>query len=321
MTELWADTPKTSFFDIQVYSFGLHCAVGALAAAASILILCRASRKKRGTGILLAALSILFGLAGARLFFCLLNYPGREPLPFGIWFNITTGGFSLFGMILGVFAAAWICSRLTGEKRSSLLDITACSLPLMIAAERIGEKYFEGFDISRSVMGMFPAGTFLAVKDELYGTYALATWLLSSILSILLFLILAFRLVNRKRKDGDQWILFLILCGAGGVVLESLRYDYHLEYSFVYFQQIIAALMLVWGVVLAGIHSGKGNMFTAAVVSATAAIAACGGIEFALDRTSISHVLLYLIMITALAVPAALGLLLLNGRKKGNESD
>lgn len=320
MIDLWEEAPQTAVLGVHVYSFGIYCALGSLAAATAVLILSRASGRKKGTGLLLATLSIFFGLAGARLFYCLLNHPGNGTMPFSEWFHLSTGGFSLFGMILGAFFAAWVCALLTGEKKTALLDITASALPLAIAAERFGERLFEGFDTSRSVMGTFPAGTFLAVEDAFYGTSALATWLVSAISAVALFLILTFRLLRVNREDGDQWIIFLLLCGAGGVVLESLRYDYHLEYSFVYLQQVIAAILLVWGVILAGRRGKRKRLFAAAIITLIIAVAVAGGVEFALDRLDINHILLYLIMTASLAVPVTLGLILLQRKGlKGTE--
>ena len=318
---MWEEAPKASLFGIQVYSFGLYCAIGALAAAAAICILSCVSGRKKGTGVMLASLSILCGIGGARMFFCLLKAPGTGAVRFSWWFNITSGGFSLFGMILGVFFAAWICAKMTGEKSASLLDTVSCAIPLAIAAERIGERLFDGFDVSRTVKGAFPAGTFLAVENTFYGTSSLATWLVSAILAIVLFLFLTFRLLKKDQQEGDQWIVFLMMCGAGGVILESLRYDYHLEYSFVYFQQIIAALMLLWGLILAGRRWKRKGLFIISVCSFVIAAAICGGVEFALDRMNINHILLYFIMTAALAVPVTLGMILLSGRSgKGTES-
>ena len=110
----------------------------------------------------------------------------------------------------------------------------------------------------------------------------------------------------------------MMMCGAGGVILESLRYDHYLEYSFVCFQQIMAAVLLVWGVILAGIRNRGQNrgVFRAALISLPAVIAVCGGIEFALDRMSISHYVLYAVMLAVLAVPVTLGILLLRMREK-----
>ena len=100
---------------------------------------------------------------------------------------------------------------------------------------------------------------------------------------------------------------------AGGILLESLRYDGFLEFSFVRFQQVLAAVMLVWGLVLAARRSGQhGKGFAAGVTAALVlAVGICIGIEFALDRTSLSHILLYMIMAAAVAVPAVFGFILL----------
>ena len=129
----------------------------------------------------------------------------------------------------------------------------------------------------------------------------------------LLFLVLAVSMLRGRRRDGDTWIQFLILCGAGGILLESLRYDGFLEFSFVRFQQVLAAVMLVWGLVLAARRSGRsGKGFVFAVTAVLVlAVGICIGIEFALDRTSLSHVLLYAVMTAAVAVPAVFGFVLL----------
>ena len=316
---LWEEAPKISLFGLQVYSFGLYCAIGAVAAVAAIAILCRAMKMKKGSAPALSFLCLFFGLAGSRLFFCLLNHPGLGGVPFLSWFRISIGGYSMFGMILGTFFGAWICSLVTREKKGTLLDITACAIPLMIAAERFGEKLFGEFNISRPLSENLLEGTFLAVYDSDYGSSFLATYLVSAILSLVLFFTLIFFLSRTNREDGDIWNLFLLLCGAGGIFLESLRYDYHLEYSFVYLQQVISALMLIWGVTLAG-KGSRGplkKMYRAALISVIPVIGICGGIEYALDKVNVSHILLYVIMAAVLSVPVVLGIVLLRSKEKG----
>jgi hypothetical protein len=120
-------------------------------------------------------------------------------------------------------------------------------------------------------------------------------------------------MLRGRRRDGDTWIQFLILGGAGGILLESLRYDGFLEFSFVRFQQVLAAVMLVWGLVLAARRSGRhGKGFVLSVTAVLVLAVGVGiGIEFALDRTSLSHVLLYMIMTAAAAVPVVFGFILL----------
>lgn len=314
---LWEEAPVITVLGVQFYTYGLFCAVGALAYLLSLLVLCRYFNVRKGFIPLLAFLSILFGVLGSRLFFCLLNHPG---IPFPYWVNITTGGFSLFGLIAGVFAAAALCAMITGENKRTLLDIVSCSIPLMITAERLGERLFEGFNVSRPLIdSKFPAGTFLSVNYD--GTYYLDTRLFSAILAVILFLSLVCFVFSGRGKPGDLWNLFLILCGAGGIVLESLRYDFHLEYSFVYLQQIISAILLVWGIYLSGVKCDKRGrkIRNTAMIILIPVIGICGGIEFALDRLSISHILLYAIMASALAIPVIIGVCLIFSKAKGSE--
>ena len=319
MMKMWDEAPKTGIFGVQVYTFGLYCAAGMLCAAAAVCILCRSAKMKKGTGVLLCCLSILSGAVCSRLAFCLLGGIEAGMMPVSCWVNLTTGGWSLFGMIFGVFGGAWICAKITGEKAGALLDTVCCALPLFMAAERFGERNFELFDVSRALPeNGFPQNSFLAVRDSYYTEISyLATYLVAAMASILLFLVLVFFL-TRSRRDGDLWILFMILCGSGGILLESLRYDHYLEFSFVRFQQVLSAVLFISGVILAGIRNSRKNrgLMTAALISAGAAVGACIAIEFALDRTDLSHYLLYLVMAAVLALPAALGIRMITAQER-----
>ena len=129
----------------------------------------------------------------------------------------------------------------------------------------------------------------------------------------MLFVILLFR-ISRQKADGDTVIAFLLLFGAGAIVLESLRYDRFLSISFVGLQQILAAVMLAVGVVLAFVRGRKRKprLAIAALISVPLMIGIVLGLEFALDRTTWNKMLLYAIMILTVAAPALMGLRLLN---------
>ena len=192
----------------------------------------------------------------------------------------------------------------------------------MIMAERLGESRISGFDVSRTLPDGFPQIPFLTVQDADYGVSFLATYHLAALLAAALFICMLLYILKGKRRDGDLWILFLLLCGAGGVLLESLRYDHFLEFSFVRFQQVLAAVMLAAGVALAVKRLGKAKsrLRTAALVSLALAVGAGIAIEFALDRTRISHSLLYLIMVAALAAPVIMGIRMMNKGKDTSET-
>ena len=319
MVHMWEEAPRITIFGTEVYQFGMYCMIGAVCAVLAMLILCRHEKLKSGTGSLLSLLSVLFGLLFSRMFYSILFLISNAGFPLSAWPQITTGGWSLFGMVFGVFAASWLTAKIMGIKAAVTADIVSCGLPLLIAAARYGEKLFEGFDVSRPLTEKaFPSGTFLAVRDLYYeDTSYLATWLLAAVLAIVLFLVLVLSLVREGRRDGDMQILFLLLCGAGGILLESLRYDHFLEFSFVRFEQVMAALLLAWGVFSAAARNRAAKPLRAsAFVSIPMVVGAVIGIEFALDRSAVSHYLLYAIMAILLAVPVTLSILLLAKREK-----
>ena len=306
------DAVRISLFGTEMYPYGLCCAVGALCAVIATGVICRIRKTRQGTAPLLGLLCLIFGMVCSRLSFCLMDQEFGNMMPFGAWFLADRGGWSLFGAIGGVMLGAWLTARICGEKTGCTLDAASVGVCLFAAAERLAESRIDGFNISRTLPEGIQADGFFIIKDA-YDLSYLATYRIAAIFAIVLFLVLAVCMLRGKRQDGDTWIQFLILGGAGGILLESLRYDGFLEFSFVRFQQVLAAVMLVWGLIMAARRSGKHGKSLALKVAAVLvlAIGLCIGIEFALDRTRISHILLYVIMTATVAAPVVYGYVLL----------
>ncbi len=305
------DAMRISLLGTEMYPYGLCCAIGAAFAMAVIVIVCRVRKTRPGTAPLACMLCLALGIVCSRLAFCVLDQEFGSMIPFGAWFLADRGGWSMFGAIGGVMLGAGLSARIMGEKPARILDAASVGMCLFIVAERLAEGRIEGFNISRPFPEEAQPVGFFIVKD-IYDSY-LATYQVAALLALVLFLVLAVSVLRGKRQDGDTWIQFLILGGAGGILLESLRYDHFLEFSFVRFQQVLAAVMLVWGLVLAACRSGRhGKGFVSAVTAVLVlTVGICIGIEFALDRTSLSHVLLYAVMAATVAVPVVFGFILL----------
>ena len=112
-----------------------------------------------------------------------------QALPFSQWFRVTDGGWSMTGMIIGAFMGAWLSARISGQASREALDIAACALPLLMIAERLGDRLIEDFNTSRPLAeDGWLAGSFLAVQGE-YETY-LRTYYLCAAAALALFLIL-----------------------------------------------------------------------------------------------------------------------------------
>ena len=306
---LYEEAEKFRIFGFEGYRYGFFVMLGMMAAAAAITFLCWAKRCERGTAPLIVFLSLLTGGLFGRIGFCLMNRELGAMMPLPSWLKITGGGWSMSGLVIGVLLAGWAASLITKQKAGKLLDISVCALPLFMTLERAGEGSIPEFDYSRELSTDFLKGTFLSFSDD-YGFY-LATWKLASIVMLILFPILI-RDVIRSKKDGDTCLLFLLLFGSCSVILESLRYDRFLSISFVGLEQVLAAVFLAAGVILAALKAEeqRNTLRAAAIISVLLAVAIAVGLEFALDRTTFSKIVIYAAYILVMAVPAALGLML-----------
>lgn len=302
-------------FGVKVYAFGLYVMLGAICSMITLALLAKHLGLKPGTAPLTALLSMVIGIIISRLTFCLLNQELGQMTPISFWPQLAGGGWSMFGLIGGIFLGGWISGKIMKEKTAKVLDILSVALLPTVIAERIAENRIEDFDISRPLDSQLFAKSFLAVGED---EPCLATYYVAAAAALVLFVFLLIR-ITKRRADGDTVIAFLLLFGAGAIVLESLRYDRFLSISFVGLQQIAAAVMLAIGVVIAYVRgrNQKPRLAVAALISLPLMVGIVLGLEFALDRTTWNKILLYAIMILTVAVPAGMGLKLLNKETEG----
>ena len=300
-------------FGIRMYAFGLYVSLGTLAAMVVLAICGRVLRLKSGTVPLTALCAIVSGALISRLAFCLMNRELGRITPLSFWPQLNGGGWSLFGLICGVYLGGLISAKIAGEKVGKIMDSLSLAMLPLIVAERMGENRIEDFDISRPLDSTFLKGTFLTVDE---GEPCLATYYVAAIVAAALFITLAIRFL-RKEKDGSLTVAFLLLFGAASIITESLRYDRFLSVSFVGLQQVAAAIMLGLGVALAIRRSGRPQSAVSilAAISIPLFVVIVIGLEFALDRTTWNKILIYLGMILTVSIPAGLGLKLLSMEK------
>ena len=301
-------------FGIRMYAFGAYVALGALFAMITLGLLCRHFGTKPGTAALTALLSSLCGIVFSRLTFCLLNQELGSMTPLHAWPKISGGGWSMFGLIGGIFLGGLISSRIIKENGGKIADALSPAILAFVIAERTGESRILDFDVSRALDSEWLKNSFLAVGDE---EPVLATYYVAAAVALLLFIILLIYIPKRE-KSGNLAIRFLILFGASCIITESLRYDRFLSITFVGLQQIAAAVMLAIGVVLAIRRSNrpKSALAICAIISLILMVGIVIGLEFALDRTTWNKIMIYAAMVAAVSLPAALGFRLLKSCKK-----
>lgn len=301
---MFEETAAFSLFGLTGYWYGVFVAWGAALFLLFFARYCRMEKCKIGTAALFSALCIPLGLLCSRVLFCLLDFRFHGMFSLRAAAMFWGGGFSMVGALLGAALAAWITARIQKIPALPLLDILMAALPFFICAARMGEGFTELLGRSRPLNTAWLANSFLAQIDG-YDAY-LRTYLLEALTAGALAIFFAARIQKRKTAQGSL-LLGMLLLGTTQALFESLRFDSHMRYSFISMQQILFACMFAAALILYAARCGKKQVI---IVIAVCALVAGGavGLEFMIDRSSVSSLLLYAAYILLLALPAGLGL-------------
>jgi len=310
------DALSLPFAGTRLYAYGLMVMLGCWLAIALLVVLTRRQPKERLAAAWTAAIGLPLGFVLARLLYALLD-PGFAPfLSLKNILGVRGGGFAMYGALAGAVLAALTGAKLARVRPSRALDLVAPAVTAFLVPARLGEG-FTALGISRPLTTPFIADSFLALRDA-YDAY-LRTYALEAFVALVLLVVL---LVYRARKPaaGSVFTLFCLLYGLTQTLMESLRYDGHLRYSFVGVQQVLSAALFALTIIYLAARllktPGAGKALPVLSIVMTAAILpAIVGIEFLIDRSELGKLFSYGLYLLALAIPGALGILML---KKGD---
>ena len=225
-----------------------------LAAAAAIAFFLAFYLGKCGNavaGFAAVPMSIFLGLVAARFFHWYCRADSYDGF-LAAMTDYTSGGYALMGVFLGCFLTAWLL-RLIRLSRSlpEMLDSMAISGCAGIAVGRLA-SLFNASDRGQVLANLKSLPFAYPVTNAVSGAveYRLATFMLQSLVALLLFAgLTAFYLRGQKKgglKDGDTSLIFLLIYGASQVVLDSTRYDslFFRSNGFVSVVQVLGALGL-----------------------------------------------------------------------------
>lgn len=308
---MFSQAATISALGLTFYIYGLFIAAACIAAGALLLFLSRKTKALKDAATLTCLLSPVLGLIFSRAVYCLFDVNFRQLASLTAAFDLTIGGLSMFGALLGAVLGALLVARRSGVKAAQWLDMLMPALFLFVAIARLGEGYTT-LGISRPLITGVLDNTFLAFRDE-YDAY-LRTYYLESAMG---FLLCGFSLRDLLKQDGrrgDVALTGALLFGLSQNLFESLRYDGHLRYSFVGLQQVLSVTLFTLALVIFAVRLLKQNKARGlAIVSLCAlpiVLAAILGIEFMIDRSQLSKWLSYGLYIAVLCIPLALGLVM-----------
>ena len=294
--------------NIKIYYYGLHIALGALAAVIVLALCCRARRMPAGAAPLYAVLAMPLGVACSRVLFCLLDGRFRGIFSLRAMLCFWGGGHSMVGALLGAALTAVIAAKILAVPARRMLDMMAPALLVFIAFARVGEQYTEMLGRSRALVSEVWRQGWLVTGDE-YALY-LKTYVLEALCALILAVTLLPGLLHGKR-DGDTLLSAMLLFGCTQVLWESLRFDAHMRESFVSLQMLLYAVMFAAALLIFARRYAKrlGHGWPVWLALGVIALVAGGviGLEFMIDRSGISRFLLYVPYVLLLALPAVCG--------------
>jgi len=233
--------------------------------------------------------------------------------------DYTSGGYALLGVFAGcILAAALLRLLFLHRNLPEMLDCMSLAGLSGIAVGRLA-SFFNASDRGNVLETIKSLPLAWPVTNTVSGAveYRLATFVLQAAVALCLFVILTlFYTCGKKRpRDGDTFLLFLLLYGASQVVLDSTRYDslFFRSNGFVSIVQVFAALALGFAIVAFSVRMVKARGFRVWMVPLWVLIAGfiggAGFMEYYVQRRGNEAVFAYSVMSGCLAVVILLTLL------------
>lgn len=239
-----------TIFGINIYFYGVILAVAILIGTfVAEYVGVRFFNLKKDTIIDMSPYLVIFGIIGARLYYCLLNYDFYLRFPTEI-LAIRHGGISIHGAILGGLIGLLIFAKRHKISALKLADISAIGLVLAQAVGRWGNFFnSEAFGTPTNLAWkLYIAPQYRPIPYTEF-EYFHPTFLYESFFNLLIFIILYNYAKNKhQRKDGNIAIYYLILYSIARIFVEYFRID-----SVCYIYGIPIAIVVSTGIIIVAI--------------------------------------------------------------------
>ena len=183
--------------------------------------------------------AIPLGVVGARLMYVLANLEHYDSFSEAI--AVWEGGLAIYGGVLAGSLTVFVVSKI---KKHSFLKVADCIIPGLFLAQSLGRwGNFVNGEAHGSETSL-PWGMCINGSAPFHPTF-----FYESLITLTGFLICAFLLYPRKKKDGQILAFYMVWYGFGRILVESLRTD-SLYLGPLKLAQCIGALSIIGGVVL-----------------------------------------------------------------------
>lgn len=233
----------------------------------------------------------------ARLSYCLVRFSFYflELGPLSV-LRTWEGGFLLYGAAAGAMGAAALLAKRRGVSAAAVLDDLAAPGMLVVMVSRLAERFTTegvGTWVESEWMMRFP----FAVLNE-YEEWQLAVFRPEALAAAVILLIV----LRTAHGKGERIMTAVLLYACCQVFFESLRMDGCLKIGFVRVSQVASAAAITVVTAIRAYRAGGGRLIATRLAVLAGCVGVVGGIEWALDKTPVSNILLYGVMIAACMV-------------------
>lgn len=188
---------------------------------------------------------VIFGIIGARLYYCLVNYNYYflEPLQL---FNFRQGGLSVHGMIIAGLISLLFLSKHYKLDFLKVLDCFFCGASLGQSIGRWG-NFFNSEAFGLPYDGFLKLYIPINHRPEKYVSYQYfhPTFLYESVLDFCIFIVLLFCFKRLSKHPGGIACVYLILYSIVRIFVENIRIDSVLNIGGIPVAQIVSAIIFV----------------------------------------------------------------------------
>ena len=237
-----------NIFNFPVYSYGIILAFAVFLGVCTAEILAKKfSDIPENFFVDNSPVVIIAGILGARLYYCIVNYPYYIHNPLEI-FDIRQGGLSIHGMLIAGIVTVYFLAKKYRINLLRLLDVLACAVILAQSAGRWG-NFFNSEAFGYPTDGNW--GVFIPVSQRpvefLNYEFFHPAFLYESFLDLVVFVLLIF--ILRRTRAGCTFFWYLILYSVVRIFVEYFRIDSVLNIGGFPIAQVVSVLLIIAGLV------------------------------------------------------------------------
>lgn len=234
-----------SIFGFDIYYYGIIMAI----AVCVMLFGANYAAQKQGLGNLILDFSpyiLLSGIAGARLYYCLLDWQYYFAHPLEI-LAVRNGGLSIHGALLAGFLSIFFLCKKHNISVAKMCDTFALSIPLAQAIGRWGNFFnSEAFGLPTNCIWKLYIPLENRPFEYIEYDYFHPTFLYESLLDLSIFFIMLVLLKKGVfKKAGVSTCIYLILYSIVRIFIETIRIDSTAKLFGIAFPIYISLIILI----------------------------------------------------------------------------